>query len=82
MKKQDILELRKKSKLELWKEVEKKRINMAKFRARFKAGKEKNSQTIKGYKKDISRTLTIIKEKDILEKESEKDKSEDNMKKK
>lgn len=59
-----IQELRQKSKNELQKLLEEKRLRLAQLRFDLAAGKIKNVREIRKIKKDIARILTLMKEKE------------------
>lgn len=68
MKKRDLNDLRKKSIEELVKKVESLKSEMLETKAKVKAGKEKNLKKAKNLKVDISQIQTIIRQKQITEK--------------
>jgi ribosomal protein L29 len=68
MKKKDLSGIRSKTSKELYKLVEKKSLEYAKVRAAIKAGQEKNLKKVKLIRHDISQILTVIKEKEIVDK--------------
>lgn len=67
MKTKDLKQLRTKTLKELTDIAKEKRREMLLSYAKIKAGKEKNTSLVKKIRKDIAQILTIIKEKEILE---------------
>jgi ribosomal protein L29 len=68
MKKKDLSGLRSKTKKELEKLAGKKTLEIAKTRASVKAGQEKNLKKVKQIRHEASQVLTVLKEKEIVEK--------------
>jgi ribosomal protein L29 len=68
MKKKDLSGVRSKTIKELVKLVEKKSLEYAKVKAAIKAGQEKNLKKVKLIRHEISQILTVIKEKEIVDK--------------
>ena len=79
MKKKDLLELRNKKIAELDKIVIKKRQESVMANAKMKTGQEKKIKKVKNLKHDIAQVMTIIREKQILEKK-EKEEAKDKTK--
>lgn len=69
MKKNELLKLRGKVKEELKDLAEVKKLEFLKVKANIKAKREKNLKKAKILRHDISQVLTIIKEKELMEKE-------------
>ena len=69
MKKNDIKGLREKSLPELEKLVSEKKLEISQLLAKIASGGEKNLKKIKNLKTEVARILTIIREKEIIEKE-------------
>lgn len=67
MKTKDLKQLRTKTIKELEGLVRDKKQELLLYYAKIKAGKEKNTSLIKKVRRDIAQILTIIKEKEILE---------------
>ncbi len=70
MKKKDLTDLRNKKINELEKLLSKKRNELINTYAKIKAGQEKNLKKAKNMRRDIAQILTIIREKELLEKET------------
>jgi ribosomal protein L29 len=68
MKKKDFTEIRGKSIQELAGLVGKKRLLAAKKKMEIVVGKEKNLRSFKNLRLEIAKILTLIREKEILEK--------------
>jgi ribosomal protein L29 len=68
MKKKDFTELREKSAIELIKLAMKKKTEAAKKRMEILAGKEKNLKAYKNLRSEVAKILTLVREKEILEK--------------
>jgi len=66
-------EIRQKSKKELRELLNELKEKIRNFRFALASGKVKNIREIRGFKKDIARILTILKEKEIKEREKEKE---------
>ena len=81
MKKKDLSGTRSKTSKELTKLVEKKSLEYAKVRAAIKAGQEKNLKKVKLIRHEISQILTVIKEKEIVDKLEKKDEKKDSKEK-
>lgn len=71
MKKKDLTDLRNKKINELEKLLAKKRHQLVNVQAKIKAGQEKNLKKAKNTRRDIAQILTIIREKELLKKETE-----------
>jgi len=71
MKKNDLKLIRKKTLPELVGLVKSKKEELTLSYAKLKAGKIKNTSLLKNLKKDIACLLTLIREKEIVEKLSE-----------
>jgi ribosomal protein L29 len=71
MKKNDLKLIRKKTLPELVSLVKSKKEELTLSYAKLKAGKIKNTSLLKNLKKDIACLLTLIREKEIVEKLSE-----------
>jgi len=67
MKKKDLLELRKKSLAELGNLAREKSMQIIKTKAEMLSGKEKNLKKVKNLKNELSKILTIAREKEIME---------------
>ncbi len=72
MKKKDLQSLRAKTKKELEAQVAKKRLELAKRTVEFKVSKKKSPKKCRLLKFEIAQTLTIIREKELMEQVSEK----------
>lgn len=72
MKKKDLQLLRKKQLSELVALVRSKKDELVLSYAKLKADKLKNTSVLKNLRRDIAQILTLIKEKEIFEKSSEK----------
>jgi len=70
MKKKDLTDLRNKKINELEKLLSKKRNELINTYAKIKAGQEKNLKKAKNIRRDVAQILTIIREKELLEKET------------
>lgn len=70
MKKKDLTDLRNKKINELEKLLSKKRNELINTYAKIKAGQEKNLKKAKNIRRDIAQILTIIREKELLKKET------------
>jgi ribosomal protein L29 len=68
MKKKDLKSLREKSVDELKSLVIEKRNKIIADYAKIRAGKEKNTSLLRKLKRDLAQTLTILREKGIIEK--------------
>lgn len=71
MKKQDLKVLRKKSKKELEKQIDKKRLELAKHAVKLKIGKKKNLKKGRLLKREIAQILTVIRENELIEQSAE-----------
>ncbi len=69
MKKKDLKDLRNKEIVDLNKIVVKKRQESIMAHAKMKTGQEKKVKKVKNLKREIAQILTIIREKQILERE-------------
>lgn len=67
MKTRDLKQFRIKTKKELLDLVRTKKKELLLCYAKIKAGKEKNTGLVKKIRRDIAQLLTIVKEKEILE---------------
>ena len=72
MKKKDLAGIKKTSKEELKSLAEKKSLDLSKAKAAMKAGQEKNLKKVKLLRHEISQILSILREKEIVEKLDEK----------
>ncbi|MCK4588688.1 50S ribosomal protein L29 [Candidatus Woesebacteria bacterium] len=70
MKKKDLTDLRNKKINELEKLLSKKRNELINTYAKIKAGQEKNLKKAKNIRRDVAQILTIIREKELLKKET------------
>jgi ribosomal protein L29 len=70
MKKKDLTDLRNKKTNELEKLLSKKRNELINTYAKIKAGQEKNLKKAKNIRRDVAQILTIIREKELLKKET------------
>jgi ribosomal protein L29 len=70
MKKKDLTDLRNKKISELEKLLSKKRNELINTYAKIKAGQEKNLKKAKNIRRDVAQILTIIREKELLKKET------------
>lgn len=82
MKKKDLQDLRNKKIAELDKIIIKKRHESIMADVKMRTGQEKKIKKVKGLKREIAQILTIIREKQILEKESKKMKVKNSTKNK
>jgi len=73
MKKKDLQDLRNKKMIDLNKIVAKKRQESILAHAKMKTGQEKKIKKVKNLRREIAQVLTIIREKQILEKEEKKE---------
>lgn len=71
MKKKELNNLREKKLKELVKIAQERKLELAKTSAQIKAGKVKNIKKKKNLKIDIAQIMTVIREKEIFEKERE-----------
>lgn len=72
MKKKDLQDLRNKKVIDLNKIVAKKRQESILAHVKMKTGQEKKIKKVKNLRREIAQVLTIIREKQILEKEEAK----------
>lgn len=70
MKKSELTKLRSKKADVLGKTVTDKRLDLVKVSADIKASKEKNLKKAKNLRRDIAQILTLISEKELIEKET------------
>lgn len=70
MKKKELTDLRNKKTNELEKLLSKKRNELINTYAKIKAGQEKNLKKAKNIRRDVAQILTIIREKELLKKET------------
>lgn len=68
MKRKDFSELKEKSRQDLSKAVSKKRSDAAKAKIEIVSGREKNLRSLKNIRLEIAKILTLIREKEIIEK--------------
>jgi ribosomal protein L29 len=68
MKKKELNELRNKNIKELKKIAVEKRLECRKLMVKVTAGKEKNQKVGKNLSREIARILTLVREKEIIEK--------------
>jgi ribosomal protein L29 len=68
MKRKDFIDLRNKTIADLVKMVSEKKFEAKKAKMSILAGKEKNLKAYRNLRRDIAQILTLIKEKEILEK--------------
>jgi ribosomal protein L29 len=68
MKKKDLTEMKSKTLAELRKVAVQKRVEANNAGMKISAGKEKNLKSFKNLRREIAQILTIIKEKEIVEK--------------
>jgi len=69
MKKKEIQDLRGKTQAELKKKAEDKRLELSKIVANLKASKEKNLKKAKNLRRELAQILTVLREKEILERD-------------
>ncbi len=67
MKKKDLRQLRTKTIEEIKRLVAQKKQELLLYYAKIKSGKEKNTSMLKNIRRDIAQMLTIVREKEILE---------------
>ena len=67
MKKKDLQETRSKDLQKLKDEADGKRLTISKASVEIKGSKEKNLKKVKNLRKDLAQTLTVIREKEIIE---------------
>ena len=72
MKKQDLISIRKKEIKDLEKMVAKKRLEAIKATADIKASRDKNLKKAKNSRREIAQILTVIREKQLIQKVDEK----------
>jgi len=68
MKKEELIKLKTKTKIELEKKAQELRDESAKFQIDIKIGKIKNTSIVKNIKKDIAKILTVINELELQKK--------------
>jgi large subunit ribosomal protein L29 len=73
MKKRDLKELRVKKAEEIEKMVSDRKGELIKLAIKVKSGEEKNLKKMKNIREEVARLLTIRKEKELIEKEAEKE---------
>ena len=73
MKKKDIETLRGKEVAEIKKALAGKRADLIKAQVEMYGGKEKNLKKARNLRREVAQMLTIIKEREILERESKKE---------
>ncbi len=72
MKKKELNELRGKTLDEIKSKIEEKKLEILKVATEEKASKEKNLKKKKSLRRNLSQTLTILREKEIIEEEKVK----------
>ena len=72
MKKNNLVDIRKKTVESLEKLVTKKRLELIKEKTKIDAGKSKNIKKLRNSKKEVAQILTIIREKKLVKKENKK----------
>ncbi len=77
MKKKEFQEIRNKKIAELEKLVSKRKQEVIGLQAKVKAGQEKNLKKAKNLRREIAQILTLIREKEILEKVEKKEVKKD-----
>lgn len=78
MKIRELQNIRTKGIDDLKKDLKEKKLTLIKVRSEIKIGREKNLKKAKNLGKDIAQVSTIIKEKEIMQIESEKSKPDKN----
>jgi ribosomal protein L29 len=73
MKKRDLKDLRIKKTEEIEKMVSDKKGELIKLAIKVKSGEEKNLKKMKHIRDEIAKLLTIAREKELIEKETEKE---------
>ena len=73
MKKKDLSEARAKDTKEIAKLIEDKKLKLDKVRVEISAGEEKNVKAVANLKREIAQLMTVLKEKEIMEKETIKE---------
>jgi len=73
MKKKDVETLRGKEVAEIKKALAGKRADLIKAQVEMYGGKEKNLKKARNLRREVAQMLTIIKEREILERESKKE---------
>ena len=68
MKKKDIISLRSKEAIELAQLVGQMRLEIVKTKANISASKEKNLKKVKNLRHDLAQVVTLMREKQIMEK--------------
>lgn len=76
MKKKELSNLRAKRKDELSNLLSAKRAEIIKIKASMKVAKEKNLKKVKNARREVSQILTLIREREIFEKEAKDEKKE------
>lgn len=71
MKKKDLQSLRSKSIKELKKTVTDKKLEASEVFVKIKSGQEKDLKKVKNLRTDIAQILTVIKEKEIMDKKEQ-----------
>lgn len=66
MKRKDLQSLRDKDTVELKSVAAEKRIKIIAGYAKIRAGKEKNTSTLRKLKRDLAQTLSVLREKEII----------------
>jgi len=74
MKKKDFIAMKAKEKNNLEKEILGKKKEITLLYAKIKSGQEKNTSKLRNLKRDVARILTLIREKEIFEKERSRQK--------
>ena len=73
MKKKDILDVRGKAEKEIANSLKEKKLELAKTKVKIASGEEKNIKKAKNLRREIAQLLTILKEKALMEKETQKE---------
>jgi len=73
VKKKDLSEARAKDTKEIAKLIEDKKLKLDKVRVEISAGEEKNVKAVANLKREIAQLMTVLKEKEIMEKETIKE---------
>jgi ribosomal protein L29 len=70
MRKNELKNLKTKQKKELRKMIDEKKRDLTKSLSELKAGREKNFKKPKSIRRDIAQILTVVREKELMEKTS------------
>ena len=81
MKKMELNKLREKTLKQLKVQVAKDKLELMRIKSKVMVGKEKNLKKIKNLKREIAQTLTIIREKELIENQEQTTKDEEQKKK-